>query len=123
MIIQLPLRLVYNYWILLTVVFLCIITSLSLFPLPEVPNIPGTDKTNHLIAYSALMFPVALRRPSYWWLIGLFFVLWSGGIELLQPYVNRTGEWLDFAANTAGILSGTLIAWVLGKFRLRERNS
>ncbi|WNZ54215.1 VanZ family protein [Microbulbifer sp. MKSA007] len=102
---------------------MCTITSLSLFPLPEVPNIPGTDKTNHLIAYSALMFPVALRRPSYWWLIGLFFVLWSGGIELLQPYVNRTGEWLDFVANTAGILSGALIAWMLGKFGLREYKS
>lgn len=34
-------------------------------------------------------------------------------IELIQPYVNRYGEWLNMAANTGGItvdlLAGMLI--------------
>jgi uncharacterized membrane protein HdeD (DUF308 family) len=33
----------------------------------------------------------------------------SGIIELIQPYVNRHGEWLDFLANTIGVFSGFAI--------------
>ncbi|MCO1336172.1 VanZ family protein [Microbulbifer sp. OS29] len=115
MIIQLPLRLIHSYWITLTLIFLGIITALSLYPLQTLPSVPGSDKTHHLIAYSALMFPVALRKPNYWWLIGVFFVLWSGGIELLQPYVNRACEWLDFAANSTGVLCGAFCAQIAGR--------
>ena len=77
----------------------------------------GSDKTHHFIAYGALMFPTALRKPNYWLLIGVFFVFWSGGIELIQPHVNRYGEWLDLAANIAGIGCGLLVAilinWII----------
>ncbi len=67
-------------------------TVLSLWPLENLPPVPGSDKVQHLIAYAALMFPIALRKPKYWPLIGLLFIAWSGPIELLQPYVNRYGE-------------------------------
>jgi len=36
-------------------------------------------------------------------------VLWSGAIELIQPYVNRYGEWLDLAANVAGVAIGAMV--------------
>ncbi len=39
-----------------------------------------------------------------------FFFCWSGAIELIQPYVNRYGEWLDLAANTGGLISGFIVA-------------
>jgi len=74
------------------------------------PAVPGSDKTHHFIAYAALMLPTALRMPKHWLLIGLFFIIWSGAIELIQPYVNRYGEWLDLLANVAGLLSGLIIA-------------
>ena len=32
----------------------------------------------------------------------------GAGIELIQPFVNRYGEWEDMAANTCGVLLGTL---------------
>ncbi|XOF33520.1 MAG: hypothetical protein ACL93V_16210 [Candidatus Electrothrix sp. YB6] len=32
---------------------------------------------------------------------------------MVQPYVNRYGEWLDFAANSTGILCGLLLAELL----------
>jgi len=98
------------YWVAITLFILAVITILSLYPLESLPSVPGSDKTHHFIAYAALMFPTALRKPKYWLFIGLFFVCWSGGIELLQPYVNRYGEWLDMAANAAGIGCGFLIA-------------
>ncbi len=99
-----------NYWIALTVSILTIITTLSLWPLEKLPSVPGGDKTHHLIAYAVLMFPTALRKSTYWKFVGLFFIAYSGAIELLQPYVNRYGEWLDMAANTTGVLCGVLVA-------------
>lgn len=97
-------------WALLTVLLLILITLLSLAPLPQLPTVPGTDKTHHLIAYAALIFPTALRKPNLWKWIALFFILYSGAIELVQPFVNRYGEWLDLLANSGGILCGWLLA-------------
>lgn len=78
--------------------------------------VPGSDKTHHLIAYGALMFPTALRKPKYWLLMGVFFAFWGGAIELIQPYVNRYGEWLDVAANITGLGCGLLVAWIINWF-------
>jgi len=84
--------------------------------LDQLPSVPGTDKTHHLIAYAVLMFPIGLRKPKRWLLFGFLFIAYSGAIELLQPYVNRYGEWLDMAANTAGIVLGYLIATLISNF-------
>lgn len=92
---------------------LVIITGLSLWPLDSLPKVPGTDKTHHFMAYAVLMLPIALRRPRYWGLIGLGLMGYSGLIELLQPYVNRYGEWLDFLANSCGIAAGALIGAII----------
>ena len=104
------LNLIERYWIALTALILTAITVLSLSPLPELPSVPGTDKTHHFIAYAILMLPTALRRPQNWLLIAFGFVAYSGAIELIQPYVNRYGEWLDLLANTGGLICGWLIA-------------
>ena len=105
-----------NFWLLNTLLLLAAITLLSLWPLAQLPSVPGSDKTHHFIAYAALVFPTALRKPRYWPMIGLFFFAWSGAIELLQPYVNRYGEWLDMAANTGGIILGAMLALLIGHF-------
>lgn len=102
-----------TYWVAITLVMLTAITILSLWPLEKLPMIPGSDKSHHLIAYAALMLPTGLRKPKYWPLIGLFFIGWSGAIELLQPYVNRYGEWMDTAANAGGVACGLIIAQLI----------
>lgn len=86
----------------------------------HLPSVPGTDKTHHFIAYSALFFPVALAKPKHWLLIGLFFICWSGAIELIQPYVNRYAEWLDLLANSIGLCCGYLLATLTN--RLARKN-
>lgn len=105
-----------NYWISITLTALVAVTALSLWPLQTLPTVPGSDKVHHFIAYGALMFPIALRKPGYWLLLGLLLVCWSGAIELIQPYVNRYGEWMDMAANSTGIICGLfaaqLINWI-----------
>lgn len=103
-------------WIVFTLCTLAVITTLSLWPLEKLPSAPGTDKTHHLIAYAVLMFPTALRKPNKWILFGLLFISYSGAIELFQPYVNRYGEWLDMAANTAGVVCGLIIAELINNF-------
>jgi VanZ family protein len=98
-----------QHWIACTAALLGVITFLSLWPLPELPELPGNDKTGHLIAYATLMLPASIRRPKYWILYGFLFVAYSGVIELIQPFVNRYAEWLDLAANSAGIFLGAVI--------------
>ncbi|ASP46938.1 hypothetical protein [Cognaticolwellia beringensis] len=99
-----------QFWQTITLVILAMITLGSLFPVEHLPAAPGSDKTHHFIAYCALMLPTALRRPKYWLAYALFFIVWSGLIELIQPYVNRYGEWLDMAANAGGVLIAIMIS-------------
>lgn len=99
-----------QFWQGITIVILVLITVASLYPAQHLPSVPGSDKTHHFIAYCALMLPAALRRPKYWLAFALLFITWSGLIELIQPHVNRYGEWLDLAANTGGVLLAIIIA-------------
>ncbi len=100
-----------RHWLPVSGALLAAITALSLWPLERLPDVPGSDKLHHAIAYAALMMPAALRRPRHLWAIFLFYLCWSGGIELIQPWVNRYGEWGDLAANAVGLGLG----WLLGK--------
>ena len=103
-------------WVAFTLFTLAVITTLSLWPLEKLPSVPGTDKTHHIIAYAALILPTALRKPNRWLSLGPLFIAYGGAIELLQPYVNRYGEWLDLAANTAGMVLGLIIAELINSF-------
>ncbi len=107
------LNLIRTYWLACTLPVLAAITLFSLWPLSSFPLVSIGDKTQHLIAYGVLMFPTALRRPRHWQQLCLLFIVWSGLIELIQPYVNRYGEWADMAANTTGIVCGLLLAELL----------
>jgi len=99
-----------KHWFGLTLLILSVITFLSLWPLGALPPVPGTDKTHHLVAYAFLMLPIALRKPAHWIGYGFFFLAYSGVIELVQPFVNRYGEWLDLFANFTGLICGVIIA-------------
>lgn len=101
-----------RFWQVITLIVLLLITVASLFPVEHLPNAPGSDKTHHFIAYCGLMLPTAIRQPKYWLALALGFILWSGLIEIIQPYVNRYGEWLDLLANAGGIL----LAIAIGQF-------
>ena len=105
--------LIQKYWLHITVILLVSIATLSLWPVAHLPSVPGTDKTHHFIAYAALMLPTALRQPKHWLMITLAFLAFSGAIELIQPFVNRYGEWLDMAANAFGLICGFILAKLL----------
>ncbi len=106
-------NLIEDYWLFITMFLLAVIATLSLWPAEHLPQVPGSDKSHHFIAYGALMLPIALRKPKHWLWIALVFAALSGTIELIQPYVNRYGEWLDMAANVAGLACGIVAANIL----------
>jgi len=110
------LTLIGTNWIAITILTLVAIATLSLWPLENLPAMPGTDKAHHLVAYAVLMFPTALRKPDKWIMFSLIFITYSGAIELLQPYVNRYGEWLDLAANAIGLVCGLIVAELANRF-------
>ena len=103
-------------------VSLVAVTISSLWPADQLPPIPGSDKFHHVLAYSILMFPVALRRPEKWVYFGAFFIAYSGAIELVQPYMNRYGEWLDLLANSMGVVCAVVIAGIVNRiFPVKEK--
>lgn len=107
--------LIKRQWATLTLMMLAVITLLSLWPRGHLPSVPGTDKIHHLIAYGCLMLPLALRKPDKWMLFGLLFIAYSGLIELIQPYVNRHGEWADLGVNVVGVVCGVIVAGLINR--------
>jgi VanZ family protein len=72
----------------------------------------GIDKWAHAIvfAFLALWFAGQYRPRSYW-RIALGLVMFGILIELCQRMVGyRSAEWLDVAADAAGIIAGLMIA-------------
>ena len=83
------------------------------------------DKWVHIIMYggTCLTLWIEYRRSHYYSdYEKLFFWAWlcpilmSGIIELLQEYCTggrRSGEWLDLAANAAGVTLAAIIGLVI----------
>ena len=106
-------------WISITLLLMVIISIGSLIPLPKLPELPGKDKSLHFMAYALLALPVSWAKPKNMYIILIFFVLYSGVIEVIQPYVNRYGEWLDLLANSMGVAIGHLLGQLI--FRIEKR--
>ena len=120
----------------LTSVLVAAIWVICLVPIPEdVPlgDVPMMDKWTHFVMYGTLctvMWWEYLRRhekTNAGRLVLLAFlapIVMSGLIELAQAYCtggNRSGDWLDFAANTIGVVLGNVIGILLAAFRARGR--
>ena len=116
-------KFIQDKWLLVTGIIVALISILSLYPVESLPPVPGTDKTHHFIAYAALAFPLALARPKMW-LAGIIVMLgYSGAIELIQPYVNRYGEWLDLGANALGLVFGIIAASLIRFIFLKQKTA
>ena len=109
----------FSLCIILAVIFL----SFFRFPAMGIDPVPGLDKVAHVCMYfgmSGMLWLEFLRahrndnQPLWHAWIGALAcpVLFGGVVELLQEYctTHRGGDWLDFAANTAGAVLASLTA-------------
>ena len=109
---------------------------ICLLPIPEnVPlgDVPMMDKWTHFVMYGVLCTVVwweYLRRhrqknaSKLFLLAFLAPIVMSGLIELAQAYLtggNRSGDWLDFLANSIGVVLGNVIGILLATFRAKGR--
>lgn len=83
------------------------------WPSDHLPDLDTNgDKYLHVLIF---LFFASLWRLAGW-SVGRVLVtgiLYAGLIELVQafaPVINRSGDWLDFAADALGLLLGLLIA-------------
>lgn len=96
------------------------IVLLSLLPIPDVRmpvKVPLVDKWTHMVMYDVLTLVIWLeyirahRQMRGLRLLLLAFlapIAMGGALELMQAYLTtcRSGEWLDFVANSIGAVVG-----------------
>jgi hypothetical protein len=93
-----------------------IICLATLTPADVLPSVPGTDKTHHVIGFAGWAFLCAFGPIKRFLSLSLFIILLGGAIELIQPYVNRYAEWLDFYADAFGVILVIIIRLLIGLF-------
>ena len=99
------------------ILWLILITILSVIPIPEKYGAPGSDKVAHFIIYfittSWLFFAYKPKRIPFLFLYGFFAFVYSTGIEVVQFFLSyRNFSIGDIVANISGILSFTLL-WLV----------
>jgi hypothetical protein len=106
-------------WRFLSILLLLVVLAGTLTPTFWLDNrmkglslFAHTDKWLHGLTFGflALWFGGLFARHRYWLIaLGLFgFGVFVEGCQLLVGY--RMADWLDVAANTAGIVTGLLVA-------------
>jgi VanZ family protein len=105
-----------------TIVFLAIITLLSLAPiqLSDFFGPVGVDKGYHVVAYFCLVFPLPLTRPRLTTWVVLGVIACGGSIEFIQYLFGRETSLGDFVANGIGAIVGAVIARQLGLWLCRS---
>ena len=117
----------------ISVILILVIWYLSLFtpPKTELANVRFIDKWAHLLMYGSLAFVLWMEdwrvrkaSPSMPRALALYIgpVAMSGLIELAQAYctTDRSGDWLDMAANAIGALAGIVLSGMLTR-KMRKK--
>ena len=117
----------------ISVILILVIWYLSLFtpPKTELANVRFIDKWAHLLMYGSLAFVLWMEdwrvrkaSPSMPRALALYIgpVAMSGLLELAQAYctTDRSGDWLDLAANAIGALAGIVLSGMLTR-KMRKK--
>ncbi|MBP5770820.1 MAG: VanZ family protein [Bacteroidaceae bacterium] len=111
----------------LSILTAIVIVGLSLFPIGPIElmeGVPLADKWTHMVMYgglaSVIWFEYWRRHDRVHWARVFQWAIvapiaMSGVLELLQKYATnyRSGEWMDFVANTIGVSIGALLGLML----------
>lgn len=116
-----------NYW--KTILFFAISMYLYFFRVPQTHSveIPGIDKIAHFVIYFILPFiylyehtRIKQLSKSVIWKCFAWCTFYGGIIEVCQHlfFEYRTGSWLDFWMDTAGVAYGIIFFLWYKKSRL-----
>jgi VanZ family protein len=120
----------------LSVLVILVIFYLSFFtpPKTDLDEVPNIDKLVHTCMYGGLCFMIWLEylrshrsldraRLTLWAVLAP--IAMSGLIELLQAYATttRSGDWLDFVANSLGALLAIPVGLYVLRPMLWKRNA
>lgn len=110
----------------LSLIIVAVIFYLSFFtpPKTDLEEIPNIDKLVHICMYGGLCFILWIEYLRVHRAINWSHIVWggiaapiamSGCIELLQAYCteNRSGDWLDFLANSIGVGLAALVGYYI----------
>ncbi len=106
----------------ITLLLVLTIILLSLLPIPDMKigvEVPLADKWTHMVMYGVLTLAIwfdykrSHSQSNAWRLFVFAFlapIAMGGILELAQKYLTtcRSGEWLDFVANSIGVCIGTV---------------
>ncbi len=110
----------------LSIAIILLVTFLSFFkpPSTDFDDVPGIDKLVHTGMYFVMASFLwwefykgqkNTHAPIWHAWVGAFLcpLLYGGIVELLQEYCteHRGGEWLDFAANSAGVIIAAVVGY------------
>ena len=119
-----------------SILFVLTVSYVSLIqpPVFKIPLFPGWDKWVHFGMYGGLSgviwieYLVKRRKKKISIMRAMIApvtipVLFGGMIELCQHYFTRyrSGDWMDFLANIAGVITATFIAWYILRPRIIQR--
>lgn len=118
----------------LSILITIAIWYLSFFnpPRTQLDEIDNIDKVVHLCMYGGLssilwieylIHHTSIKKRSIILGCMLFPILMSGCIEILQAYGtdNRSGDWMDFAANSAGVFLASLAGHFIYRPLIRKK--
>ena len=120
-------KIIQNYW--KTILWSLVILVISATPGNRIPDIPiwNIDKFVHSFVYFILSFLFyweyrkcsSIKTNKVLFLFAIF-IIYGGVIEILQAnvFVNRSGDILDFLANSLGVIIMLLIFFLIPKKRL-----
>lgn len=105
-----------SFWIASSLLLVAVVIWGSLQTAFATAPIRGFDKVEHFSTYLflALWFTGLYQRPRYWLIVVALLSLglaMEAGQFVMQA--GRMGDPYDMAANTAGVVAGVLLAWLL----------
>lgn len=98
-----------------------LISLVTLTPMEQLPAVAGSDKLHHVLGFAGWSLLCVFGPRRRFLLMALVIFLWGGAIELIQPSVNRHGEWADFLADGFGVLLVLLGVLLVSWFNKKAR--
>ncbi|WP_373082869.1 VanZ family protein [Zhongshania sp.] len=113
-----------KYRFLLFLAYALIITVMSLLPAEQSPALGVWDKLQHFSAYLLFMMLAYPLASNHCWRLasGIGIIAYSIAVEYVQQFSpGRHTSYEDAFANSLGVISGYLLAWLFMYFITRVR--